>query len=833
MYRETIDFGIDLGTTNSSIAMWRTDGQVEVLKNPLGSQSTPSAVYEGRQGRQLVGPEAKEQMKVDPENVHTEFKQQMGRSTTFSFPVSGRAMKPEELSAEVLKSLKGDVQRRLNENLNAAVITIPAAFDKSEIYATNKAAELAGFLASPLCLEPVAAALAYGHQNASEDGFWLVFDFGGGTFDAAVVQLKDEEFQVVNHHGDNYLGGKLIDWAIVDQLVIPAVQKEFNLPDFGRQNDDPKIRTAISALKLATEKAKMQLSTSDTAWVEIDDLRLSSTAERMPFDFELNRSDVNRMAEPYILRAVQLCRAALKEKRLGPQDMQRLILVGGPTQMPIFREMLADKNIGLGIPLEYSVDPMTVVAQGAAIFARTQKFRPPKRSTDSDPGARKIVIELEYEPAGADDQPPVAGRLILPDGQAPEGYTIEFSKSDWRSGRIRVSSEGAFLTQLIAERGENVYAIEVQDTTGTVQKASPDRISYLRKAMFKEIPLSHSIAVEKSDNTIDLLFEKGLPLPLKKARTYQQSVHVSKDNPDTAIRIPLVEGSNIRADRNMRIGCLEITSDKIKRDVPVGSDVEFTLSIDASNRMTATAYIPVLDQEFEETIDHTKREVEIDRVKQYAEAEIARFNATVEKVSKVGDEAAAEALENIRDQHLVEQVEEAMNLPDSPENKSALTHHIRNLRVAIDEVEYALEWPVLVIDAQYNREWAEKVIDSKYANPDEKTLFSRLCQQHDQALEKRDSDLLRRVNSEFDDLYWDIFRRNPGFWVNQFEKLKDSRTRMTDPGLADELINQGRRSIDNDDLDGLKSAVRQLYKLLPRDEAQTIQNAARKGSTVH
>lgn len=832
MNRETIDFGIDLGTTNSSIAMWGSGGHVELLKNTHESQSTPSAVYEGRR-RQLVGIEAKEQMRVDPENVHTEFKQHMGRSTTFTFPISGRSMKAEELSAEVLKSFKGDVQRRLNENLDAAVITIPAAFDRSEIHATNKAAELAGFLASPLCLEPVAAALAYGHQHTNADGFWLVFDFGGGTFDAAVVQLKDEEFQVVNHHGDNYLGGKLIDWAMLDQLVIPAVQKEFGFPDFGRQNDDPKIKTAISKLKLATEKAKIELSTRNTAWVSIENMLMSPSGKAIHFDFELSRSDLNRMAEPYILRAVQLCRKALKEKRLGPQDIERLILVGGPTQMPIFREMLADKTVGLGIPLEYSVDPMTVVAQGAAIFARTQKYRPPKGTTASDARLGEILIQLEYDPAGADDQPDVAGKLILEDGQTPEGYTIEFRKSDWRSGHIRVSPDGAFITQLAAERGENVYEIEVQDTTGTVQKANPGKISYLRKVMFKETPLTNSIAVEKADNTIDLLFEKGLPLPLKKMRTYQQSLHVYKDNPDTAIRIPLVDGSNIKADRNSRVGCLEITSDRIKRDVPVGSEVEFTLSIDEFNRMTAMAYVPILDQEFEETIDLVKREVDIDRVKHEAEAEISRFNFITDRVSEVGDETAAQALDQIREQKLVEHVKKAMDLVDSHGDGGSLIHHIRNLRVGIDEVESALEWPIMVKDTQYNKEWAEKVINSKYADPEEKALFSRLCDEYDHAIEARDSDLLRRVNSEFDDLYWDIYRRNPGFWVAQFENLQNSRSKMEDPGLADELLNQGRRSMDNGDLDGLKSAVRQLYKLLPRVEAQTIQAAAGKGSTVY
>jgi len=823
MNRETIDFGIDLGTTNSSIALWGSDGQVEIFKDPLGSQSTPSVVHEGRRGL-LVGFEAKERMNADAENVFFEFKQQMGRSTTYTFPVSGHSMKPEELSAEVLKSLKGDVQRRLNENVEAAVITIPAAFNKSEIYATNKAAELAGFVASPLCLEPVAAALAYGHQNASKDGFWFVFDFGGGTFDAAIVKLRDEEFQVVNHHGDNYLGGKLIDWAILDQILIPAVQKEFGCTDFTRQNNNPKIQTAIFKLKLATEKAKIKLSTEEKAWVSVEDLYVSESGESHPFDFELHRSDINRMAEPYILRAVNLCREAMKEKRLGPQDMAQLILVGGPTQMPIFREMLADKNVGLGIHLEYSVDPMTVVAQGAAIFARTQKLAPTKGTKRPETKQGEVGIELEYEPAGADEEPVVAGKLLLGEGVTPTGFTIEFSKSDWRSGRIRVTPEGTFMTQLVAERGENEYTIEVQDGTGTVWQTTPKRMSYLRKAMFKEIPLSHSIAVAKADNTVDPLFEKGMPLPLKKMKTYTQTVAVRKDDPQSEINIPLVEGSNELADRNILQGRLIITSSEVKRDVPAGSSIDFTLTVDQSNRLTGIVYVDVLDQEFEKAIELERPKVDTNKIKADARAEIRRFHTIEEQVHEVGDEKAKAALQRIKTEKTLEEVENALTLIDKGgDAEDMLLNRLRGLRLGLDEVESVLAWPVLMKEAEKNKADAEKMVkDSKHADVDDKTRLSHLLKEYDHAIQIENPDLLRRVSSEFDDLYYTLAHKDPGYWVAVFENLRSSRNNMTDQGLANDLFAQGHRSIDSGDVDGLRSAVRQLGRLLPREEAAKI-----------
>ena len=189
MTRETIDFGIDLGTTNSSIALLKGT-EVEVIKNNEGQEYTPSCVWIDKSGRVIVGRAAKERVESDLENTSSEFKLRMGTETEYLFKRSGRRMKPEELSAEVLKSLKADVQQRVGENLEAAVITVPAAFELPQCEATNKAAKLVGFSMNPLLLEPVAAAMAYAFQTTSNKAFWLAYDFGGGTFDAAVIQVR-------------------------------------------------------------------------------------------------------------------------------------------------------------------------------------------------------------------------------------------------------------------------------------------------------------------------------------------------------------------------------------------------------------------------------------------------------------------------------------------------------------------------------------------------------------------------------------------------------------------------------------------------------------------
>lgn len=824
MTRETIDFGIDLGTTNSVLSMWSKSGRVEVLKNIEQSQITPSAVWEDEKSQLRIGQVAKNATALRNEsgNVKVEFKQDMGRKTPLKFSRSGRAMNPEELSAELLKELRSTARMRTGEDMEAAVITIPAAFPKAAIYATNKAAELAGFVSSPLCLEPVAAALAFNEQHSAEDGFWLVFDFGGGTFDAAIVRSRNEEFEIVTHAGDDQLGGKLIDWAVIDNILIPYVQREFDLPDFSRHSEDPKIKTAIARLKLATEEAKIRLSLAETADVEVDKF-LETDAGTLPFEFELRRADVSRMAEPFFHRAINKCRQALRDERLDAGDIGKLVLVGGPTQMPVLREMLADGNIGLGIEVDYSVDPMTAVAEGAGVFARTQRM--PRKPADSmaTPDGGALHLSLEYEPAGPEEEVDVLGRLTLPDGSAAANWTIEFVRGngDWSSGKVKLDVDGKFWTELLADDGENSYTIEVCDESGAARQCGPERISYLRKATFREIPLLETIAIAKADNTPEVVFQKGLALPLKKTLVRKQVERVVKGDPDTMIRIPFVEGSNSPADRNILMHAMMIAGDhpKVTRDIPPNSDVEVTVTIDESNRINIVAYVPFLDEDFEDIFDPARPDVDAQSLERETKQEIERFRTLEDRVAESGSPRAREMLAEFSAGRLVEEVEAGLAaLGRADEAPDLLLNRLRDLRVGNDQIEAILQWPQLVQKAGEEKEWAEKIVNaSAYATPEDQLELKRIDDLHDQAVTSEDVDLIRRVSDDYNDLYWKVAVKDPAYWARRFQHLREHRASMSDQALANDLFAQGHRSIDNNDVDGLKSAVRQLNQLLPRD----------------
>ena len=370
MPRQNIDFGIDLGTTHSAIARF-TGTDVDVIRNAEGSEFTPSAVWVDKQGKVVGGRIAKEWHERDPENAFTEFKRHMGSPVSYTFARSGRQVKPEELSSEVLKMLRADVERRTRESINAAVITVPADFDLPQCEATKRAGELAGFQHLLLLQEPVAAAHAYGFERSENKTFWLVYNLGYAGFAAAVIQVRDGLTQVVGHGGDNRLGGKNIDWAIVEQLFIPALLREHALPNFSRQ--DAKWRGAIAKLRIQAEAAKLRLSSEESTEVWIDFLCNEERGAPIEFGFELQRSELERLAAPFVRRSVNICKEILLSGRLSPAEIAKVILVGGPTHMPFLREQLKDAVDGLGIPLEFNVDPRTAVVRGAAVFAGSQR----------------------------------------------------------------------------------------------------------------------------------------------------------------------------------------------------------------------------------------------------------------------------------------------------------------------------------------------------------------------------------------------------------------------------------------------------------------------------
>lgn len=748
----------------------------------------------------------------------------MGTDSEKEFKRSGRRMKSEELSAEVLKSLKSDVRQSTGEEVRAAVITVPAGFELPQCDATRRAAHLAGLVESPLVQEPVAAALTYGFQTESDKVFWLVYDFGGGTFDAAIIQVRDGAISVVNHEGDNHLGGKLIDWAIVEQLLIPALLEKHPLKDFRRGN--PNWIRPIAKLKLKAEEAKIRLSREPTAQISTDFLCVDERGEPIEFNYELRREDVEKLTEPFVLRSISICRKALTDRRLRPEDVQKVILVGGPTLMPSIRERLLDPKQGLGIPLEFSVDPLTVVARGAAIFAGSQRLDAALPATVP---AGQYGIQLEYQPVGSDPEPNVGGRVIAPEQTRLDEFTIELvnraARPAWSSGRIGLDANGSFLTSLYAQKGvTNIYMIELRDGAGAQHETIPDRLTYTLGVSFTSPPLIHSLGVPLANNEMEWIIMKGTALPAKKLAQLRTAVAVRQGDPEQHIRIPIFEGQYARADRNKRIAELRIPGTSIRRDLPAGADVEVTIDIDASRIVRASAYVPLLDEEFEKVINYEeygKTAKDAQGLAHEAAEQRARLEQWRGRATAANDPVANAVLRRIDSERMVYEIDTSLAAAAVDRDAADKCHsRLLALAAAIDEIEDALEWPTLVKKALDELEVERRIFQNRDVDvrAEERAAFVALERELQQAIAARDADHVRRTVEELDALGTRIELRNPGWWVGAFREMEEKVEDMSEPQQAQSYLALGRRAMNNNDLEALKSSVRQLVALLPHTD---------------
>lgn len=814
MTRSTIDYGIDLGTTNSAVAVL-AGTSTEIIKSNVDSDITPSAIYINRGGNLWVGQSARSKLADEraEDDVFLEFKRRMGTGFEYVFRASGRRMRPEELSAEVLKSLRADVAQKRGEDIAEVVITVPAAFELHQCDATKRAAELAGFRNSLLLQEPVAAALAYGYQRASTKSYWMVFDFGGGTFDAALIRSEEAGLVVANHGGDNFLGGSDIDWAIVEQVLRPRVQEQFGLDDFTRGSE--RYKYDLLRLKAAAETAKIELSRKDSTFLEATLRRVSN--ETVTFEAEIRRDEVARAAEPIIGKAVAIAKRVLFEKGLTPSAIEKIIFVGGPTLAPYFRDLVRD---ALGVPFDFTIDPLTIVARGAAIFAGTQKLTNAGRTRSPQP-KQTFDVDLIYRPVGADPEPLIGGKVFAPDSHTIAGYTVELTNvgTKWRSGKVTLKENGSFQITARAQRGsQNSFAIELRDPLGTTWETDPAEFKYTVGMVVEEQPIINNVGVATADNKVGVHFLKGHGLPAKYTKSYRTSTSLKQGHTGSVLRIPIVEGNRDLADRNVLIGMLEIGAEKLKRDLPSGSEMEVTLHMDTSRLLTVLAYVPLLDEEFPAKIElgGKVRQPEIELLRAELNRERARFDQLHSNALAAESTGAGDALRNL--QGMRELVDLERKLQQPAVDFDALLkaeRELLDLKIKLDDIATQVVWPTAVKELDDWLSNLDRMVENS-GTPEERARAKTLRDQVKSIVLDRNRDRLKQMREEVSNMYSAVLYRQSSYWIEHFEGLAEVQAQMRDQTRAAELIHEGREHVAANQLAELKTVVFQLQDLLPR-----------------
>lgn len=350
--------GIDLGTSNSAAAVL-IGGKPTIIPSAegstLGGKAFPSYVAFTKDGEKLVGEPARRQAVSNPEGTIYAIKRKMG--TDYKATVRGKSFTPQQISAFILQKIKQDAEAFLGERVEKAVITVPAYFNDNQRQATKDAGTIAGLDVVRIINEPTAASLAYGLDKVHESQKILVFDFGGGTLDCTVMDFGQGVFEVVSTSGDTQLGGTDMDNTIVDYLVA-EFKKEYGIDI---KND----KMAMQRLREAGEKAKIELSTTLTTDINLPFLTADASGPKH-FTHTITRAKLEQLVSAIINRCGHSIEQALSDAKLTPNDIHKVILVGGPTRMPSVQKFVEEY---VGKKIERGIDPMECVAMGAAIQA--------------------------------------------------------------------------------------------------------------------------------------------------------------------------------------------------------------------------------------------------------------------------------------------------------------------------------------------------------------------------------------------------------------------------------------------------------------------------------
>lgn len=845
--RTRIDYGIDLGTTNSAIARME-NGKPTIKKTDTLKDTLPSCVNFNKKQDVLVGDSAYGALEIDKSramknfkagdsNTFLEFKRTMGTDTQYHSSNMARSYSSEELSAEVLKKLKSFIT---DENIKSIVITVPAKFTINQKDATVRAAKIAGFKHIELLQEPIAASMAYGLEAATKHGFWLVFDFGGGTFDAALLKVDEGIMKVVDTEGDNYLGGKNLDEAIVDEIIIPYLQDNFAIESILENPDKKEILRG--AMKSYAEKAKIQLSFKESHNIlsELGEIKgEDDNGTEFELDIELTQTRLEEVFAPIFQRAIELCNKLLYRNNLKGSDLASLILVGGPTYSPILRKMLKQQ---ITSKVDTNCDPMTAVAKGAALYASTLSIS--DEIIDSVRDTTKIQLQIGNEPTSVELEEWVTIKILRDKtiGTVPSKVFAEITRSDkaWSSGKKQINDKGELIDVSLLAGTSNSFSVSLYDDAGNKLNCEPDQFTILQGIKEAEAVLPYHIGIE----IFDEFLKKDVFTPV---RGLSRNSKIPATGVTTGLKtqkqirpgiaadyfvVPIYQGEEgsdgIKAIYNDHVYDVRISGENLPALLPANSDVEITVKVDRSEQMEFSAFFPYLGFTEEIKVDTGKvqKSVKADAIA----TQISNAKRSLSKLKNNGNSTDIEKVQNNLTE-LERQLEQGQSNDD---RKFQVLSNLRKEMKAIDSIENEAEWPKLVEELKREFYDLEDLIKKVKDLGDDDSVDIVKIEQHvselklqiEEAIKTKDKKATRDLISNISSLDFALRDALAGVHMD-IKLLKEldedfSDVNWKNTSKARELINKGlQMASNNPSKQALRQIVIQILDLLPENDSSS------------
>lgn len=666
-----VNYGIYLGVSSASIAKME-NGIPMVLKSNALKDKMPVCIYFNKKGSIQVGDSAYNAHKREitnnqrdwsssSNNSFIEFTRTLGTNKIYNSTNANKSFTSTELVAEIFKTL---ISFEKSKDINAAVITVPDAFKSNQTEAVREAGELAGLLQVEIIKESIAATMVYGLDSNKKDGFWLVFYFGGETFNAALLKVEEGIMKVIDTEGDNYLGGKNLDFVIVDEIILPYIKENFVIDSI--LADDIKKQNLRNALRFYAEDAKKKFTYDEecTIYSDMGELGEDDEGEEIELDITITQADITQVLSPVLQKAIEISKSLLKRNNLEGSALDSLILVGGPTFSPILRKMLEDQIC----KPDTSIDPKTAIVKGTALYASTIDASEAAQEQKSDKNKIQLEIGFESISGGLEEFITLKISEDKTEGEIPEKVFTTVTRADkcWSSGKVEINTIGEVIEVVLIEGKRNEFEVSLFDEKGKHLECEPNNFSIAQGIINRNATLPYNIGTEIKDKTTGKIIfrtikglEKNQSIPAAGTiNGIKTEFPIRPGVESDFIKIPIYEGDHLaegtRAIYNFHILDVIISGADLPTLLPENSKVDLMINVDRSEKITVTAYFPSIDFSTEINLQRQFSSLSIEKVEdllfELTENEIltsSEFQNYFEQISKLKKNLDIDTLQEI------------------------------------------------------------------------------------------------------------------------------------------------------------------------------------------
>lgn len=821
--------GIDLGTTNSAICTY--DGRnTRVWKNPEQNDVTPSAIFIDKRGNRYYGNKAYNQAPYNPNNSATLFKRFMGTSNVIKFQSAGISMTPEECSTEILKTLYGYLPEEIrNSGDCATVITVPAAFNQVKKDATLKAANMAGIKNVALMQEPVAAIMSV-MKYSKQNGIFVVFDLGGGTFDISIAENINGKVALRSHGGIEMCGGRDIDKTLFNNIVVPWLQDNFDLPEGFLFNE--KYKSLCRIAQWATERAKIELSSVQDTTIVLSEAEVRTqdeSGEEIYFDVPLSRGDVDKALAPIIRDTIRTTKEIIVRAGISLIDVESIIFVGGPTQYKPLRDAVSEE---LGIKANIDVNPMTAVAEGASIYAESLEWDEKHHMRKQSKMVNNTIYGLDLKYNNRVSSPKTKLQLKLgPDNKGDDTSITLFvevicKETGWSSGQFKITYQNndscipennksvVIIDLPLSVRGDNTFIIKVSGSETDTSLIGEKTIKITRTiATISSITASQAIGIEVLEKlggrtTLEFIVKEDEPLP-KTGTINVRASNALCAGSDEAINIKLWEGNILnRVEDNRFIGMLRISGQDFDSGViPSGAIIECSYNISESGNISLDVSVPSIGATFNAHNFYSSNDGKVN---------LEDINSLTDEAKDIQDRIDSLS-ESISDSNLdlakekIEQISKIDSNTNDSEDVEQAFNNLLEVKKLLYKVSQDNASEMKKIQLKELIDSTDPFIDSLFTE-EENNAYQSLKRKAERTLDN-DEESFESACNEIREMGYKCLCRQDWFIVELFRNLCRSPKNYTDPKAFIQLRREGELAIESNDINHLRGIIGDLFAI--------------------